>query len=167
MTNKLYKNLELARIELKTHIYKKAGIYQLVNLEDANKTYVGSSNNLQRRLNDYLNPLGLSKTLERGRSHIINALLKHGYVRFGIIILEFIDLDSSLPSQVKQRKIWEREEFYIRKLNPVYNILSTAGNDSGLYFPEETKKKLEKIIIEIKKYLPINLMVAFIKLLYQ
>lgn len=87
MANKLYQNLELARLELKPYIVKKAGIYQLVNLKNG-KNYVGSSVNLYRRLNEYLNPIGLSKI--RGESHITKGLLKNGYANFGIKILEFV-----------------------------------------------------------------------------
>jgi hypothetical protein len=41
MNNTLYKNLTLARLILAVLLKRKAGIFQLVNLQN-NKTYVGS-----------------------------------------------------------------------------------------------------------------------------
>ena len=108
--NKLIKNLSNAKLILKPFIQNKAGIYKLVNLKN-NKFYIGSSKNLYRRLNEYLNPIGLSKILTRGRSHIASALLKDGSSNFGIGILEFIELSGNLTEQ-------EREKNYlIKKFN--------------------------------------------------
>lgn len=143
MENKLFQNLEQGKILLKPYIYKKAGIYKLVNLKNG-KFYVGSSNNLYRRLIDYLNPLGLKKVLNKGRSHIINALLKHGYDNFGIVILEIIEFKEDLSKQEKIKQIFETEMFYINLLKPDYNILTTIGNPSELRFPLETLKKMKE-----------------------
>lgn len=85
MKNKLYKSLELAIEQLDLD---HAGVYQLVNLTN-NKTYVGSSANLDRRLREYLNPLYIKRNLIKGESYILKALLKYGYTNFGLRVLLF------------------------------------------------------------------------------
>lgn len=101
MNNKLYKNLLLAKEELNSIIENKVGVYQLVNLING-KTYVGSSVNLKRRLIEYLNPLYINRNLAKGNSKILNALLKYGFINFGIRILEFIEFETKqTKSEVK------------------------------------------------------------------
>jgi GIY-YIG catalytic domain/NUMOD1 domain len=141
MINKLYPELEKARLELKPYIENKAGIYQLVNLKNG-KTYVGSSNNLYRRLTDYLNPSGIAKTLTRGKSHIMKALLKNGYTNFGIKILEFIDLDPNFTSLEKTNIIFKREQYHMDLIKPEYNIVRIINDGLGRHYPEETKLKM-------------------------
>ena len=130
MINKLYEDLEKARIELKPHIKNKSGIYNLVNLKNG-KNYVGSSNNLYRRLNDYLNPKGIAKVLTKGESYIIKALLKYGYTNFGIKILEIIKIDSNFSLEEKMKLRIKREQHFIDLIKPEYNIITNMGEDSG------------------------------------
>ena len=50
---------------LLTNTYlNKSGIYQIINLING-KTYVGSSVNLKGRVNEYLNPLYISRNLKK------------------------------------------------------------------------------------------------------
>lgn len=155
MTNKLYTNLEKARLELKPSIKNKAGIYQLVNLKNG-KTYVGSSNNLYRRLTDYLNPLGITKTLSKGQSHILKALLKNGYINFGIRILEFIDLDPNLTALEKTNLIFKREQYHMDIIKPEYNIIRIIEDGLGRQYPEETRLKLRNKNAASKKIYAYN-----------
>lgn len=141
MIKKLYPELEKARLELKPHIKNKAGIYQLVNLKNG-KTYVGSSNNLYRRLTDYLNPSGIAKSLTKGKSYIMKALLKNGYINFGIRILEFIDLDPNLTFLEKTNIIFKREQYHMDLIKPEYNIVRIINDGLGRHYPEETKLKM-------------------------
>ena len=135
MTNKLYPELEKARLELKPYIKNKAGIYQLVNLKNG-KTYVGSSNNLYRRLTDYLNPLGIAKTLSKGQSHIMKALLKFGYINFGIRILETIEFEPNQSKSERKSIILTKEQYFLDLIKPDYNINKTAGSNFGrIYSP--------------------------------
>jgi group I intron endonuclease len=101
MNNTLYKNLLLAKEYLNLKIKNKTGIYQLVNLING-KTYVGSSIDLNRRLNEYLNPFYLTRNLKKGNSAIMNAILKYGYINFGIKILEFIEFNSKLSKSERK-----------------------------------------------------------------
>ena len=67
---------------LLTNTYlNKSGIYQIINLING-KTYIGSSVNLERRLNEYLNPLYISRNLKKGNSQILKSLLKYYYINF-------------------------------------------------------------------------------------
>ena len=65
----------------------KAGIY-CWTLLSANKSYIGSSVNLGRRLRDYLNHNYISH-YSRKNMVINRALLKHGYSNFKLEILEY------------------------------------------------------------------------------
>jgi group I intron endonuclease len=63
---------------------------------------------------------------------VINrALLKYGYAKFSLEILEYCE-----PS-----KCIEREQYYIDLFKPKYNILPTAGSSLGFKHSEESKKK--------------------------
>ena len=130
MINKLYEDLEKARIELKPYIKNREGIYKLVNLKNG-KTYIGSSNNLYRRLNDYLNPKGIAKVLTKGESYIIKALLKYGYINFGIQILEIIEINSNLTLEDKVKLRIKREQHFIDLIKPEYNIITNLGENLG------------------------------------
>jgi len=115
MTNFLYENLYLAKKQLNndialpfgldetslknsntsgTYLKNKAAIYQLIHLKNR-KSYIGSTVDLYRRINEYLNPLYLKRNLKKGNSKILNALLKYGYSNFGLKILEFLELDKN------------------------------------------------------------------------
>jgi hypothetical protein len=141
MKNILYKNLFLAKENLNLSIKHKTGIYQLVNLING-KSYVGSSVNLNRRLNEYLNPLYLNRNLKKGNSAIINALLKYGYINFGIKILEFIEFEPKFSKSERKSIILSKEQYFIDLIKPEYNINLTAGSNFGRVYSEEVKRKM-------------------------
>lgn len=89
-----------------------------------NKTYVGSSVNLRNRLYKYYS----LKHLKEKNVPIHNALLKYGYSNFSLEILEYCNLDNIL----------EREQYYLDKLKPEYNILKKAGSSLGFKHSEKT-----------------------------
>jgi group I intron endonuclease len=95
---------------------------------------VGSATNLSKRFRVYYSQLIIEKVLpiNRSKSHILNAILKYGYSKFTIEILEYCDSDKCL----------EREQYYIDLLNPEYNILKTAGSSLGNKHTEETRTKM-------------------------
>lgn len=131
-------------------IKNKAGVYQLINLING-KSYIGSSINIYRRLNEYLNPLYLNRNLKKGESKIIKAFLKYGCINFGIKILEYIELDSSYSSsKTRQLILWplrEREQFHLDLIKPEYNINKVAGSNLGRKFSliVRTKMSLSKL----------------------
>jgi group I intron endonuclease len=66
--------------------------------------------------------------------YIYRSLLKHGYSNFGLEILEYCS----------SGKLIEKEKYYIKLLNPEYNIIQdpTLPPMSNREHSEETRKKL-------------------------
>ena len=93
---------------------------------------MGSARNLSRRFHVYYSLLSIEKILNTSKSHILSAILKYGYSKFTLEILEHCDSDKCL----------EREQYYIDLLNPEYNILKIAGSRLGSIQSEETKQKM-------------------------
>ena len=92
------------------------------------KQYIGSSDNLRRRLKNYFNPNHL---LTNDWMYICRALLKHGYSNFSLTILEYCSPEQCL----------EREDFYLSCFPHEYNILPKAGSPSLGKHSEESKQK--------------------------
>jgi|SRR6267378_771787 len=137
MKNKLYKNLRTGRLQLAVQLKTKAGVYQLINLINK-KIYIGSSNDLYRRLGNYLQFSNLKR--EQNRSKITKAILKYGYDNFGFKILEFIELNPNLTKIEKRKVILDREQHYLNTLKPEYNINKQAESRLGIPHTLKTKK---------------------------
>lgn len=84
---------------------------------------------LNDRFRRYFNHSYLSSS-KRGASLICKALLKYGYAGFRLEILEYCSISIVL----------DREQFYIDKLNPEYNILKIAGSNLGYKHSEASLK---------------------------
>ncbi len=112
----------------------KAGVYCWTNIESGKK-YVGSSIDLYRRFMQYYNIKYITRTAES--SLICRALLKYGYSKFKLEILEYCD--SSI--------IIEREQYYIDLLKPEYNILKVAGSLFGFKHSPESLQKMREIAL--------------------
>ena len=82
---------------------------------------MGSSRNLSARFRQYFNVSFLEKEIKRNNSKIYRSLIKNGYTRFQLEILEYCDLDILI----------EREQHYLDTLRPEYNILKKAGALTG------------------------------------
>lgn len=108
----------------------KSGIYKWTN-KVTNDIYIGQSKDLSKRFIRYFNT---SYLINRNSLVINRALLKYGYSKFKLEILEYCDIAS----------LTEREQYYIDKLNPKYNTLKIAGNSLGYKHTEETKSKISK-----------------------
>lgn len=63
---------------------------------------------------------------------IYKSLLKHGYAKFRLEILEYCSTDELI----------QREQFYFDKYHPEYNILKIAGSPLGYKHSEATKAKM-------------------------
>lgn len=109
----------------------KAGVYRWVNKVNGN-TYIGSSVDLGRRFRVYYDFSYLSTRINKSKSRIYSAILKHGYSNFQLEILEFCDKENAIS----------REQYYIDLLNPEYNLNSTAGSRLGRIHSEESKEKM-------------------------
>lgn len=114
----------------KSIIYKdnrnKSGIYRWKNLVNG-KSYIGSAVNISLRLKNYYQISYLKST--KGKSIIYDALLKYGYSKFSLEILEYCEPDL----------IIEREQYYINLFKPEYNILKIAGSRLGSKHTEAAK----------------------------
>lgn len=141
MINKEYKNLKLARELLKLELKNKAGVYKLINLNNG-KSYVGSSNNLYRRLGEHCNENVNKAKLLKGKSPIGAALLKYGTDNFALVILEFIDLNNEKLAKEKKVKILLSEQNFINSIKPEYNINLIAGSNLGRIYSDEVRAKM-------------------------
>jgi hypothetical protein len=113
---KIYENADKDKLKILKENKGKAGVYRWVNIENG-RSYIGSSVNLTRRFQDYFSP----KHLIKNKMVIYKALIKHGYSKFNLEILEY-----SMASEAILR-----EQYYIDHLNPEYNILRRAGSSLG------------------------------------
>jgi group I intron endonuclease len=95
---------------------------------------VGSALNLTKRLSSYFSPLFLQKEILRSRSIISRSLLKYGYNKFSVDILEYCE-----PSL-----LIKREQYYLNILKCEYNILRIAGSRLGNKHSLETLLKYKE-----------------------
>lgn len=109
----------------------KAGVYRWVNKVNGN-TYIGSSVNLARRLRTYFDFSYLSVRVQKTKSRVYSAILKHGYANFQLEILEYSTKENVIS----------REQYYIDFFKPQYNLNSTAGSRLGSNHSEETKRTM-------------------------
>lgn len=112
---------------------KKQVIYAILNIING-KSYIGSAINFDRRKKTHL------RLLNKNSHHSIklqNAYNKYGVDSFLFKIIEEI---------VNVENIIQREQFWLDKLKPEYNMTLTAGLNShlGLKRSEETKKKISE-----------------------
>lgn len=98
----------------------KSGIYRWVNKVNG-KSYIGSSVNLSRRFRGYYSIRFLEKEIKKNKSAVYRSLIKHGYSNFSVEILEYCD----------PKNLIKREQYYLDKLKPEYNILRIAGSSLG------------------------------------
>lgn len=87
----------------------KSGIYRWNNLITY-KSYIGSSIFLRGRFSNYYSIGFLNNKVKRGTSIIYNALLKYGYLKFSLDIIEYCEINVLI----------EREQYYIDRLKPEY-----------------------------------------------
>jgi group I intron endonuclease len=97
-------------------------------------SYVGSAINLTNRLSKYFSLRFLKRNTLNSKSRINNSLLKYGYNKFSIDILEYCE----------SSELIEREQYYLDNLKPEYNILKKAGSSLGYKHSLETLLKFKK-----------------------
>jgi group I intron endonuclease len=96
-----------------------------------NDTYIGQSKDISKRFRNYFN---LSYIKSKNSFIISRALIKYGYSNFSVMILEYCDKSDLI----------KREQYYLNKLNPEYNILKIVGSSCGFKHSKETKRKIRK-----------------------
>lgn len=123
----------------------RSGIYRWEHI-DSGKSYIGSAKNLSSRFKQYFNYNHIS--YPKRNMTIYKSLLKHGYAKFRLEILEYCSTD----------KLLTREQFYFDNYNPEYNILKIAGSPLGYRHSEAAKARISlanknKIVSESTRYL--------------
>ena len=88
---------------------------------------------LYRRFTQYYNIKYIIRTSKS--SYICRALLKYGYSKFSLDILELCDTSILI----------QREQYYIDLLKPEYNILQVAGSLFGYKHNIESIEKMSEI----------------------
>lgn len=127
-----YKNGDTDKIKILADNRKKAGVYLWINKINGNK-YVGSSINISVRRYTYYSLRSLAKS----NRPIDRALLKHGFSNFSLEILEYCTVDNVL----------KREQYYLDKLKPEYNIVEKAGSTLGYTHTEESLTKRRNFVL--------------------
>lgn len=125
----VYSNADIYKMSIIKDNKEKSGVYKWTNIEN-NKSYVGGSVNLSppRRLAQYYN----INILTCYRSLIHKAILKYGYSKFKVEILEYC----------KRKDVIKREQYYMDTIKPEYNILKVAGSPLGHVHTPETIEKM-------------------------
>jgi group I intron endonuclease len=87
--------------------------------------------NLNLRFKSYYSIRYLEREIIKNKSLVYNALLKYGYSKFTLEILEYCEPENVIS----------REQYYLDLLKPEYNILKIAGSNLGFKHAEETIAK--------------------------
>lgn len=102
------------------------GIYKITNTKNG-KCYVGQSIDIKRRFWDH-----------RCISHETNRHLRHAMQKYGKDAFSYEVLEECDPA-----KLDEREQFWIEKIKPEYNVMS-GGQGRGKRHSDDTRSKLIK-----------------------
>jgi group I intron endonuclease len=113
------------------HYYRPV-IYKLVNLAN-DKCYVGSTAHFVKRQRDHIWCLKHNRHFAR---HLQRAWDKYGEDSFEFIILETV---------LKPEYLFDREQYWLTLLKPVYNpSLIVNQRSPGWYHSEETRQKMSQ-----------------------
>ena len=98
-----------------------SGIYKLYFEQNPNHFYIGSSNNIETRWRQHKSQL---KSNKHDNSILLNAVNKYGHSNIKTEVIE----------ECEQAILFIREQYYIDKLKPSYNIRKEAqGGKSKEY----------------------------------
>jgi group I intron endonuclease len=122
--------LHLAEIQLitKKELKKKSGIYGFM-CRTSNKIYIGSSIDLSFRFNQHLKDINSNIKLQ-------NAINKYTLKDFIFLVFEHCEAKDLIT----------REQFYMDRLKPEFNINPTTGSSLGTIHSEETKAKMSEAL---------------------
>lgn len=107
------------------------GIYKIQSKSKPKRVYIGSAVDIQHRWDRHLSDLRLNK------HHSIK--FQRHYNKYGESDLVFIIVELCFPEFLTAR-----EQYYINKLKPYFNICKIAGSSLGRKFSEETRQKMNK-----------------------
>jgi GIY-YIG catalytic domain-containing protein len=129
----------IERSDIKLITSKKAGVYLWYN-KVTNNYYVGSSNNLYKRLSRYYQESYL-KYPNHCDLPIVRAVVKYGLDNFILVILDY----------TTEFNIYELEQYYIDSLLPIYNIRQIAGFRSGKRILKKSLSEEHKLKLSLKR----------------
>ena len=83
------------------------------------------------------------RSLAKSNRPIDRALLKYGFSKFSLYILEYCTSENVI----------EREQYYLDKIQPEYNIVEKAGSTIGYKHTEDSLAKMRNFVLsdEVKK----------------
>lgn len=115
----------------------KSGVYCIENTVNK-KQYIGSSKNVYKRKNKHFSEL---KNGKHKNVKLQNSYNKYGKDSFTFIVLELIEDESLLV---------KKEQFYIDRNKPWFNINLIANSSLGVKRSEETKEKIRQANLGLK-----------------
>lgn len=107
---------------------KGSGVYKILNVKNG-RSYIGSSENLKKRIWDHL------QSLLHNEHHSYK--LQADFRRYNVD-----DFDVSILELCGVMNLIQREQFYIDSQKPYYNIAQVAGSSLGVKRSDETKMKV-------------------------
>ena len=110
---------------------RQSGIYKIQSRIKPERVYIGSALRIAHRW--YLHLRELSK----GTHH--SAKLQNHVNKYGLEDLSFSIIEPCFPEWLTSR-----EQFYLNKLNPYFNICKIAGGVLGIKRSKETIEKCKK-----------------------
>lgn len=128
------KNIHKPNVNKKTTI---SAVYMVKNVITG-EVYIGSSSNIQNRWHVHRNS---TNYLKYPNSLLYTNIHKYGIKNFEFSILEECDVD----------KLLEREQFYIDKLKPEYNVASAKARLTITEAAREKYRKNRDRIVEYKR----------------
>lgn len=109
---------------------EKSGIYAIINIYN-DKHYIGSAKNFKMRRRVHFNEL---KRNDHANQKLQNSWNKWWHFSFIFVILEYCEPDPQI--------LTDREQWWIDRLKPQYNIAPKANTQLGYRHSEETKTKM-------------------------
>lgn len=114
---------------------RKSGIYIIKNTLNG-KCYIGQAKSIGDRWYTH------KSSLSRGKHHsryLQASWNKYGQDAFVFQVLEYVKLDKELLTQ--------KEQYWINKLKPAYNLAPAAGSSLGIKHPPRTEEFKERMRI--------------------
>lgn len=108
---------------------KLSGIYKIQSKLKPERSYIGSAVNLKERWRSHLQSL-------KNNKHHSSKIQRH-YNKYSADDFIFIIIEPCFPEF-----LLIREQFYIDKLNPYFNICKKAGSRLGVKCSEESNKRI-------------------------
>lgn len=97
-------------------------VYIFVNIDD-NYCYIGLSTKIVSRLRTHkYNVKKHVNNYKNGCPKFYNYVLKHGWSKFKVGVLEYIDVSNTTYKEEIKNILLNREKYYFNNINPSLNI---------------------------------------------